>query len=151
MIYETEIQIQPYGGNLKDYIIGKGSVPFVQVYTPKKMRKYMLELEKMIKREGVPQTLMTGAMEVELICFFDWRKSELKSVLNQGIDFHITKPDPDNLSKPILDVLSGLVIKDDRFICDLIVRKRRTNKGSLRIKIRQIYFDTTENMMGWNN
>lgn len=42
---------------------------------------------------------------------------------------HITKPDPDNLAKAVLDVCSDLgVWRDDRQVCDLFVQKRYTRK-----------------------
>ena len=47
--------------------------------------------------------------------------------------YHQASPDVDNIPKPILDALKGLVYMDDEQVTDVLCRKRRLN-SDLRIE-----------------
>lgn len=52
--------------------------------------------------------------------------------------YHASRPDIDNLLKPLKDALSGIVYKDDSQICKIFAQKRYSKEARIIIKIATI-------------
>ena len=76
------------------------------------MREWTAEVKNVVRRDWGAGRPYTGDVKVAITYFFD--RSSL---------------DVDNVPKPILDALSGLVYSDDSQVTDLLCRKRDLNAG----------------------
>ena len=77
-----------------------------------RVREWTLEVKNAAIRGWDTETPHNGEVKVAITYFFD--RSSL---------------DVDNVPKPILDALSGLVYSDDSQVADLLCRKRDLNAG----------------------
>lgn len=77
-----------------------------------RVREWTLEVKNAAIRRWDTETPHNGEVKVAITYFFD--RSSL---------------DVDNVPKPILDALSGLVYSDDSQVTDLLCRKRDLNAG----------------------
>ena len=81
-----------------------------------------------------PEVLFKGPIRVELVFFLPRPKDHYGTGKNANKlkktapEWHIKKPDIDNLVKWILDALSSVFWSDDSIICDLYVAKRYDEK-----------------------
>lgn len=90
---------------------------YARAYDPLKSKVYkrLVAHYAVIAMRGKP--LFTGAVEVNLLFVFEppksWSKKKKEAALSGGGAWHIQKPDKDNLSKSILDGLTGICYADD--------------------------------------
>ena len=77
-----------------------------------RVREWTVEVKSAARRDWGAGRPYTGDVKVAITYFFD--RSSL---------------DVDNVPKPILDALSGLVYSDDSQVTDLLCRKRDLNAG----------------------
>lgn len=90
-----------------------------------------------------PNAPLRGPISLTIELTWPWRKSEKKSVLKLGRAWHDSKPDLDNLSKTLTDLLVRLCfIPDDAEIAELNMRKYRSDKPGLRVVIETLATDS---------
>ena len=79
----------------------------------------------LLLRPHRPRQPLTGPLSLALKIVHPWLKSESKTTIAKGIPIpKDTKPDADNMSKGIQDVMSDLGFwQDDSQVCDLHVQK----------------------------
>lgn len=66
-----------------------------------------------------------GPLEVIVSCFWPWPKAmSEKKRKRYGAQFHVARPDGDNVMKLLGDALNGIVWRDDAQICTHQVTKR---------------------------
>ena len=81
-------------------------------YQPAKVKKYVLLLKEILKAK-MPLDPYDGTLEI-MVCFsFPWLSKHTKKQRAEGYLFKSTKPDLDNLCKPLFDAMNGIIIKDD--------------------------------------
>jgi Holliday junction resolvase RusA-like endonuclease len=89
------------------------------MYDPTRSKEYKRFVAYTIKRDKCcPKTPITGPVTMELYFYMQRPKSLAKSIKH-----HVKRPDADNLAKAVIDALSGIVIKDDSQITELLVQK----------------------------
>ncbi len=71
--------------------------------------RWQRQLNQVVQENWQGQTITSGPFKVTITCFHYPGKAA---------------PDVDNIPKPILDTLSGLVYGDDQHVTDLVCRKR---------------------------
>lgn len=91
-------------------------------YTPKKTRDAERDARALIRSQFIMQPLL-GPLKVDIDFVFD-RPQKPKH--NQ---WHIVRPDADNLVKLIKDAGNNLLWKDDSQICQMTVRKFYVEPG----------------------
>lgn len=85
-------------------------------FTPARQKKF-IKLISQYAELNKPHELFDGSLELQIVVVFPFPKSAKKSQLNRGYDFHVKRPDFDNLSKPLCDALSGIIFTDDARVC----------------------------------
>lgn len=94
----------------------KGKKPFVSVYDPETSRKWKEEVMRQAVASG--HEMLEGALSMELIFYMPRPKS-----LPKKIEYHVKKPDVDNLAKAVKDAMEGVFYKNDSQVCTLRVKK----------------------------
>ena len=92
-------------------------------YTPKKTREYEAQVRELAKGQYWHQPL-EGAIKIHIDFIMPRPKS-----LPRATDWHIKRPDCDNLQKAIFDALNGICWEDDSQLCDIRARKMYTLDG----------------------
>lgn len=80
----------------------------------KEYDKYTEKIRKIIKREYGEVELLERSLKVKIIYFFD--------------EYEFITKDVDNYYKVLIDSLKKTLIMDDKFIEELVILKKRTNK-----------------------
>lgn len=80
----------------------------------KEYDKYTEKIRKIIKREYGEVELLERPLKVKIIYFFD--------------EYEFMTKDVDNYYKVLIDSLKKILIMDDKFIEELVILKKRTNK-----------------------
>lgn len=80
----------------------------------KEYDKYTEKIRKIIKREYGEVKLLERSLKVKIIYFFD--------------EYEFMTKDVDNYYKVLIDSLKKTLIMDDKFIEELVILKKRTNK-----------------------
>ena len=80
----------------------------------KEYDKYTEKIRKIIKREYGAVELLERSLKVKIIYFFD--------------EYEFITKDVDNYYKVLIDSLKKTLIMDDKFIEELVILKKRTNK-----------------------
>lgn len=105
---------------------------YVGTYTPKKTLSFEARLKLLVSAYR-PVKPVIEPVYVALTFCMPIPKSRKKK-LKQG-DYHIIKPDIDNLVKSALDPLCGVFWKDDAVICQLSVCKVYAETPGIRYSI----------------
>lgn len=91
-----------------------------------------------------PQKILTVPVEVNVVFYMKIPESTSKAKraqMLQGKIHHMVKPDADNLSKHILDCMTGLIYNDDAQIVDLHAHKLYTDAPRTVVHIRPLITD----------
>jgi len=90
--------------------------PYIVMYDPEKSRKWKEE----VKRQAIASELksLDGALSMELTFYMPRPKS-----LPKKVEYHVKKPDVDNLAKAVKDGMEGVFYKNDSQVCSLRVKK----------------------------
>ena len=117
-------------------ITPKGKKPFVGHYKKAELVKAENLFCGLLK-PFIPQTPITGPVQLECQWIFPWRKSELKRVIRTYTQVpKTTKPDVDNSNKLLIDCLTQTgIIKDDSIIYDLHPTKWWGDKPGIYLKL----------------
>ena len=103
------------------------------IYTPKLTADYEERARWAILQGMAGAPLFTGAVHVELRFLFEvpksWPKHRRLDAL-AGRHPHITKPDLDNLVKPVLDACNGIAFADDTAVTRIVASKRYWEEAS---------------------
>ena len=98
-----------------------------RTHTPKKTEQWEERARRLMRLERGLVAPIAGPVVVETIAYFrippSWPKWKRETAA-RGALAHVSKPDADNVLKAAEDALNGVVLRDDSFIVDSIVRKR---------------------------
>ena len=98
-----------------------------RAYTPKKTERWEERASRLMRLERGMVAPIAGPVVVETIAYFrippSWPKWKREKAA-RGALAHVLRPDADNVLKAAEDALNGVVLRDDCFIVDSIVRKR---------------------------
>lgn len=98
-----------------------------RTHTPHRTEKWEQRAKRHLRLEYGLLPPLSTPMVLEVRAFFrippSWPKWKREQA-EMGALPHVTKPDGDNVLKAAEDALNGVIIKDDQFIVDSIVRKR---------------------------
>jgi Holliday junction resolvase RusA-like endonuclease len=142
--YEFTIDCEPVSqGRPKARIIQpKGNrPPFVSVYDPSKSAKAKLEFA-VSARQFAPEKLIDQAIRVDttfymprpLYHYGTGRNSD--KLKDSAPVFHTKRPDIDNLSKLVMDALTGVIWTDDSIVCKGFTEKVYDRKPRVEIRIK---------------
>ena len=93
------------------------------VFTPKKTREYERAVQSMAKGQFGFNPIENKPIRVTLVFCFP-RPNKPKNS-----QWHIVRPDADNLAKAILDALNGITWDDDALIAELFIQKTYAKEG----------------------
>tara|TARA_X000001382_G_scaffold96033_1_gene70468 strand:- start:377 stop:823 length:447 start_codon:yes stop_codon:yes gene_type:complete len=118
----------------------------VRMYTPSNVKGWRQSVKIAVINEGVkPVQPLAGSISVNLGFIFERPKSHFRSgkyshlLKDDAPDFHIKKPDCDNLAKAVLDVLTELKIwHDDSQVTHLTTTKQYGDKSGCLISILEV-------------
>jgi Holliday junction resolvase RusA-like endonuclease len=97
-------------------------------YTPSRTRDYEDYL-RVSAREQYDSTPMYGPLAVDIVIVFGTKKKE------RWGDWHIFKPDGDNLEKAVFDALKGIIWLEDCLIADHRTRKYWGEESSVVVTV----------------
>lgn len=113
-------------------IIKKKKAKFA--FTPKKKLDYINSLiDQFTKTYTGPKIL--GVIRISVVYSFAWKKGDFKSL---GWIFKKSRPDCDNLGKPVLDALHNIAFIDDSQIVELRTRKIHSEIQGVFVRIDEI-------------
>ena len=105
-------------------------------YNSKEYTQYKQAIQLAYKSvHGTTQTEKPIFMKLEF--FFKIPKSWSKKKKDSA-NWHISRPDGDNLAKSIKDALNGVAYRDDSQVCFLQVRKQYAAFNGVKIEIEEI-------------
>lgn len=112
---------------------------FVRVYDPKQTAEYKAKIKasakELLENADLKKSveLMDGLpLQVVINTYQAMPESwSMKKKLENRGSFKVSKPDSDNLAKPILDALNGVIWKDDSLIVDLHIIKQYVDATSI--------------------
>lgn len=120
----------------------------VQTYMPESYRKYQVELKKEIIKgieicKGMSElnnlnykTFFENKVSVNILIYYRMPKSWSNKKAEEMIYTpHLQKPDIDNVSKGILDAMTGILYNDDSQVYNLSVRKKWGILDEVKIEI----------------
>lgn len=126
------IQLEIYG-DLTPWAAPRKHGP--RYYDPNSKRKDQIKWQIKAQYRG---ELLAGATILEFTFFLPIPKStskiKRKQMLN-GVIAPTVHPDCSNLIKCYEDCLKGIVIEDDRIVCDIIAKRRYADTASVLIRI----------------
>ena len=95
----------------------RAKVPFLKFHKSTKIQKNETELLRWFYHRGRGEPL-DGPVALDLIVYQEWPKSTLKRVRAAGVGWNATRPDRDNYTKQVQDVLekAGFVTNDARIV-----------------------------------
>jgi Holliday junction resolvase RusA-like endonuclease len=104
-------------------------------YDPNSLRKDQIKWQIRAQYRG---ELLAGATILEFTFFYPIPKAtskiKRKQMLN-GVIVPTVTPDCSNLIKCYEDCLKGIVIEDDRIVCDILAKRRYADVPSVLIRI----------------
>lgn len=111
----------------------KGAGGKTVAYYPKKYRDFKAELERQLDKLELP--MLEGPVKLEVDFFMPIPKStpKKKRAELEG-NWHIKRPDSDNLLKAVKDGLNQRLYNDDSQVCWPIVRKIYSAEPRIEIK-----------------
>jgi Holliday junction resolvase RusA-like endonuclease len=101
--------------------MGRGRQKFgkLRSFTPAKKKKYVKDLAEKLK-ESYTGPKLRDSLRLSVIYCFPWRSSDFQSL---GWVFKPTRPDCDNLWKPLADAMQDVMFFDDAQIVESRARK----------------------------
>lgn len=131
---ELELPIRP---EAKQSAIHGGGKTWI---SPKKML-YVNNLKFCITSQ-YKGPLLSGPIRLTVCYCFKWPKygkvKQRHKVFNVFWDFFTSRPDIDNLTKPLQDALSGTVCSDDSQVVDLRAQKLYWEENLIVLKLEQL-------------
>ena len=112
----------------------------VVMFTPEKTVGYETLAATTAGNAMRAHQLLDGPLEAMLEMRFQvpasWSKARRARAL-AGVEWHISKPDADNVAKAILDACNGVVFRDDSQIVMLTATKEFSETPGVRVVIRE--------------
>jgi len=104
---------------------------FASIYTPKNVKEWKAFVQTYLQSSDLVGKKIEGPIRLDMDFFFERPKSHFGTGKNLGVikksapEFHIKKPDTENLLKPVKDVMTRLgFFKDDSQIVSEHIRKQ---------------------------
>lgn len=110
---------------------------FVKAYDPPESANYKKYVAKVAENYKL-DNLIDSAIKLTVDVFIQIPKSYTKKKrlqIENGELLHIKKPDVDNLSKSIIDGITGVLWVDDNLIVELLIRKHYSDNPRAELKI----------------
>ena len=103
---------------------GKGGrpLPFAKTYKNPKTARYAAVVTHYAKAAMALRPLLEGALACDILCIFALPAGRHRKREPVAREWRMTKPDWDNLGKPICDAMKGVVYFEDSHIVDGRVR-----------------------------
>lgn len=115
---------------------------YVTAYTPKKTRDAENAIAQAWKNAYGSLTLMEGPLELSVVAYMPLPKGASKKRLlavSASGEWHLVKPDADNILKLVQDALNGVAYADDNRICVTVpVKVYAANQPGVYIRLRRI-------------
>jgi Holliday junction resolvase RusA-like endonuclease len=132
MIYLT-IQVEPMGA-VRMTQRGK--------YTSKKAQRYLAyksHLQWQAKQQSKGKFYPSGALEVSITFKMPIPESYSKKIKESLIgEYHIKKPDTDNLVKGVFDALNKIVWQDDNQVSKVFAKKVYSNNPGIEVEVGEL-------------
>ena len=112
----------------------------VQTYTPTETLAYEMKLKKAWQKEKY-EMFNDIPLSVHIMAYFPIPESYTKlkkAQAKENIIKPTTRKDVDNIAKIVLDGLNGVAYADDKFVTDLVVRKRYSENPRVEIEIKEV-------------
>ena len=112
-------------------------------YQEKEVKAYQAEIAFLTAGQMQEKTPMSGPLYMFIEFAYEYPKSMSKKIIEADIDdcdpiFKITKPDLDNLTKPVLDALEGIAFVNDSRNCNFNSQKVYKSKNYVKVIIHQL-------------
>jgi len=106
-------------------------------YNDKKYTVYKQAL--LVSARSQDKSYFNGATKLE-VTFYMPIPASLSKVKQKALngEFHIKRPDTDNLLKSVKDSLNGIFYKDDSQICDVVAKKIYSTHPRTEIILKEI-------------
>lgn len=105
----------------------------------KRYLSYKDSIQWQMKKQTKGHTLLTGALEVEILFHMPIPQSWSKKKQNEAIGtYHTKKPDSDNLVKSVFDSLNKIIWHDDNQVSRVIATKVYGKTPGIEIKVRRL-------------
>jgi len=131
-----------------DLSIAVSKKAFATIYDDPKSAKAKLEFA-VAARQFAPEKLIDQAIRVDTTFYMPRPKNHYGTGRNSdklkdsAPQFHIKKPDIDNLSKLVMDALTGVIWTDDSIVCEGFIEKVYDRKPGVEIKIKLLHESNT--------
>lgn len=114
----------------------KQSVRFSRTgsFQPREIRNYVDALRWYIRSQH-RQPPTDQPLSIGITYYFQAAKSMKKADIARLPLPHVKRPDLDNLTKPVLDAMAGIVFIDDSQVCELFLAKKTDEKARIEIII----------------
>lgn len=141
--FEANVALQFYEASVIEIVIPGKPIPYIAVRKGKKGKWYNprhLEKQKVrwLARNQYKEKPILGPVRIEydfrMLIPISWPKWK-KEIAKEGLFFHVTKPDGDNLMKFYNDCIKDLIIGDDSHIVSSTEVKQYDSKPRTIIKI----------------
>ena len=113
----------------------------VVMFTPEKTVGYETLAATTAGNAMRAHQLLDGPLEAMLEMRFQvpasWSKARRARAL-AGVEWHISKPDADNVAKAVLDACNGVVFRDDAQVVMLTATKQFSETPGVRVVIREV-------------
>lgn len=112
-------------------------------YNTPEYTNYKTAFALLAKREC--KTYFSGAIRLEVTFFMQMPKPLSKKKRSELIgQYHIKKPDTDNLIKTVKDSLEGIFYKNDSQICEVIAKKIYSDTPRVELEFNEIWTNTIQ-------
>jgi Holliday junction resolvase RusA-like endonuclease len=88
------------------------------------------------KYPSMQERLLSGPISINLRFYFKLPTSK-QALQNKGL-YHIQKPDLDNLTKFVLDVMSGILFEDDASVFKINATKCYSNNQKTEVTVKEV-------------
>ena len=147
MDYDIELTIpgspRPQGRPRTRIVTPHGRKPVATIYEDGKDKRAKVHIQSNVRKDAPAQPLI-GPLKVVIYYTMQRPLNEYGTGRNAGqlkttaAQFHIKKPDVDNMAKLTIDALTGIFWHDDSQICDLRVIKDYGKNPKTVVQILQI-------------
>ena len=114
-------------------------------YNPSSYTKYKNDVLTLAKQQC--KTYFNGALSLDITFYMEIPES-LSKIKREALmgEYHISKPDSDNLLKSIKDALEGTFYKNDSQICKVNMEKVYSNNPRTEFVLSEIVLKVKENV-----
>lgn len=128
--YDLFIEVKPQAKQSTRFSRGRA-------YTPAKKVQYIKEIQSQVSNQFNTEKF-SGTIRLSVAYSFPWRKKDSKLQKKVTWAFMNSRPDVDNLFKPLADSLESICFNDDKEIVEIRVKKIRSDHTYIAVRIEEI-------------